>query len=201
MHKPLRTFTILLAALTLNGCMAGFSGNKTPATSLNYTSSHTSKKNVYVEIVNFTSIDGSSPRETIFTREENQKIVENSLRKSNLFNGIKFRGIDQEADDLKVQITITEKVSTSGLSGALTIFSLGLIPSSSRTDFILDLKVKSPANSLQEVAKNEDYITQWVGWFVIPWSSNTILDAKTDTLDRQLSDAINRLVASKALTL
>lgn len=194
MHKLL---TALLAASILSGCMAGFSGNKIPATSLDYTALQSPPKNVYVEIVNLASTDGSSPKEITWKREENQKIVENSLRKSNLFKNINFRGIDQDVGDLKMQITITENLSTPGFSGALTILSLGLIPSSSRTDFILDLKVKTKTGSLQEVAKNEDYIITWIGWLITPWSSSTVLDAKADTLDRQLSDAINRLVASK----
>ena len=201
MQKLLKIITTLLAASTLNGCIAGFSGNKIPATSLDYTAVQAPKKNIYIEIVNLTSIDGSALKTNTWMPEENQKIVENSLRKSNLFNSIKFRGIDQDADDIKMQITITEKKSTSGFAGGLTVFSLGLIPSSARTDFVLDLKVKTTTGSLLDIAKNEDYITKWVGWFVIPWSSNTTLDAKTDTLDRQLSDAINRLAASKALTL
>lgn len=201
MQRLLKIFIVIFTASNLTGCIAGFSGNRVPATPMDYSALQTPKRNVYLEIVNLRSMDGSTPKENNWMPEENRKIVEHSLRKSNLFKSIKLSGLDQEADDLKMQITITENQFTSGFAGGLTIFSLGLIPSSARTDFVVELKVKKTTGELLQISKNEDYVTQWVGWFVIPWSSHTMLDAKTDTLDRQLSDAINRLVASKELAL
>lgn len=201
MQWLLRTFTVVYTASILAGCMAGFPGNKVPATAMNYTALQAPKRDVYIEIVSLRSIDNSPLTANTWMPEENQKIIANSFSKTNLFKNIKFRGLDQEPNDLKMQITITEKITTSGFAAGLTVLSLGLVPSSARTDFIVDLKVKKTANELLEISKNEDYITQWTGWFVTPWASHTMLDAKTDTLDRQLSDAINRLVATNALAL
>lgn len=202
MQRSFKAFICIYAATAvLSGCMAGFSGNRVPATTVDYSALQAPKRDVYVEIVSLRSTDGSTPIENKWMPEENQKIIEDSLRKSGLFKAIRFRGLDQEPSDLKMQLTITEKLSTAGFAGGLTVFSLGLIPSSARFDYVVELKVKSGDGKLRDISRNEDYVTQWMGWFVTPWASTTVLDAKTDTLDRQLSDALNRLTASNAITL
>lgn len=194
MKRLHHTLSLLAIMLALTGCQAGITGNRISYESPRYSATPAKRTAVYVDLTS-TTMFGTEPYPNTLKIQRHQAIVRSALEKTGIFGPVTFNGIEQRPDDLKLQVSI-EETQVVNASSLLVFFSLGLIPSSTRYNYQVTLKAKTAEGDLMEIDRNNDYLTHMLGWFVGPWATTTPDEAEQDTLERQLSAAVNRLLAT-----
>lgn len=164
-------------------------------------SAYENKPSVYVDFHMYRGKPESSPTEVKEIHENIQFAVHETFRESGLFSVYTFDEEHKSSVDYTLRLDLYNhgNIVLAALSGFVTGYSLGIIPSAATDNYTLVLKAFDRDGELVESSSNDDAIQTWFGLWFIPASGNTPEKAMTKTIENQINQALDQLIKSNVL--
>ena len=182
---------------------ASFEKNELPRSSL-ITTSNTSnllnKPTAYVDLTFYSGQPDNTNTKQYASMKRVMPIIKNTIDQSSIFKSISFDKNQSQNVDYTIKIDIYNHGDDFAvISGFISGLSLGIIPGTATDNFTLDLSIIDRSGNIIKKLRNKDSIQSWIGIWFLPSTSNTFEKALNNTIENQITFALNKLIETKIL--
>ena len=192
---------VFLVSVLMSGCASYEQNRLERLSAYPDVSMYENKPSVYVDLNLYIGEPGKRPTRVQNMHDDFVAIFEGAIEDSGLFREYTFDASDMDEVDYTLALDVYNhgNQGLAFITGFITGYSFGVIPSAATDNYTLVLKaLDKNGNNLAE-EQNDDAIRTWMGIWFLPVSSNTPQKAVTKTLENQLKVALNELIKSNAL--
>jgi hypothetical protein len=200
LFRKLHVLLVVCAVAVLSGC-ASFKNNEVAAVGkLPDVSHYKNKPSVFVDSHFYRGEPGAVIME-VHNKADVDGMIGPSLGDMGLFSKYSFDAADKAAADYTLAVDIYNHGANkaAAAAGALTGFTLGVIPSWATDNYTVEVKLLDKSGAVVSKVSNKDSIRTYIGLWFVPMMGATPKKAAFGTLDNQIRTLLKELVDSGKL--